>query len=54
MSDNSDMWECDEIIRRFREYLMIPSVHPDVDYGKLVINKYPNSPYYYLILYMRE
>lgn len=27
-------WENNEEIKIFREYLRIPSVHPDVDYGK--------------------
>lgn len=26
-------------IQIFREYLQIPSVHPDVDYGKNVLNQ---------------
>lgn len=29
-------WETDEVVQRFREYLRIPSVHPDVDYGDCV------------------
>lgn len=32
-------WEDNEEIQIFREYLRIPSVHPDIDYGKLRINK---------------
>lgn len=27
-------WEDNEEIKLFREYLRIPSVHPDIDYGK--------------------
>lgn len=27
-------WENNEEIKLFREYLRIPSVHPDIDYGK--------------------
>lgn len=27
-------WEINEEIQIFREYLRIPSVHPDIDYGK--------------------
>lgn len=27
-------WESNEEIQIFREYLRIPSVHPDVNYGK--------------------
>lgn len=27
-------WENNEEIKIFREYLRIPSVHPNVDYGK--------------------
>lgn len=30
-------WENNEEIKLFREYLRIPSVHPDIDYGKFVI-----------------
>ncbi|XP_059052521.1 aminoacylase-1-like [Achroia grisella] len=30
-------WMKDPVIQRFREYLKIPSVHPDVDYGDCVI-----------------
>jgi hypothetical protein len=26
-------WENNEEIQIFREYLQIPSVHPDIDYG---------------------
>lgn len=37
MGDSADSryqaWESNEEIRLFREYLKIPSVHPDVDYG---------------------
>ncbi|KAF9411737.1 hypothetical protein HW555_009528 [Spodoptera exigua] len=29
-------WDNDEVIQRFREYLRIPSVHPDIDYGDCV------------------
>lgn len=29
-------WENNEEIQIFREYLRIPSVHPNVDYGKLI------------------
>ncbi|KAJ8732962.1 hypothetical protein PYW07_015561 [Mythimna separata] len=29
-------WENDEAVQRFREYLRIPSVHPDVDYDECV------------------
>lgn len=28
-------WEENEEIKIFREYLQIPSVHPDIDYGNL-------------------
>lgn len=28
-------WEDNEEIKIFREYLRIPSVHPNVDYGEL-------------------
>lgn len=28
-------WECNQEIQRFREYLRIPTVHPNVNYGKL-------------------
>jgi hypothetical protein len=28
-------WEENEEIQIFREYLRIPSVHPNIDYGKL-------------------
>lgn len=31
-----DSWENDEAIQRFREYLRIPSVHPDVNYDECV------------------
>lgn len=27
-------WENNEEIELFREYLRIPSVHPNIDYGK--------------------
>lgn len=27
-------WELNEEIQIFREYLRIPSVHPDINYGK--------------------
>lgn len=27
-------WENNEEIKLFREYLRIPSVHPNIDYGK--------------------
>lgn len=30
-------WESNEVIERLREYLSIPSVHPDIDYGKLLV-----------------
>lgn len=30
-------WENNEEIKIFREYLRIPTVHPDVDYSKLPI-----------------
>lgn len=37
MGDSADSryqaWESNEEIKLFREYLKIPSVHPDVDYG---------------------
>lgn len=40
-------WDSNEEIQIFREYLRIPSVHPDIDYGMLnssslseKINKY--------------
>lgn len=29
------LWEDNEEIKIFREYLQIPSVHPNVDYGEL-------------------
>lgn len=29
-------WENNEEIKLFREYLRIPSVHPDIDYGKCI------------------
>lgn len=29
-------WESNEEIQIFREYLRIPSVQPDVDYGKII------------------
>ncbi|XP_035428662.2 aminoacylase-1-like [Spodoptera frugiperda] len=29
-------WDNDEVIQRFREYLRIPSVHPDIDYDDCV------------------
>uniref|UniRef100_A0A2A4JVA2 N-acyl-aliphatic-L-amino acid amidohydrolase n=1 Tax=Heliothis virescens TaxID=7102 RepID=A0A2A4JVA2_HELVI len=29
-------WDDDEVVQRFREYLKIPSVHPDIDYGDCV------------------
>ncbi|CAB3243377.1 unnamed protein product [Arctia plantaginis] len=32
----SNQWDNDETVQRFREYLRIPSVHPDVDYSKCV------------------
>lgn len=31
-------WSTNEEIRIFQEYLRIPSVHPDVDYGKNVLS----------------
>lgn len=31
-------WENNEEIKIFREYLRIPSVHPNVDYGKTDFN----------------
>lgn len=30
----SSKWDDNEEIKIFREYLRIPSVHPDIDYGK--------------------
>lgn len=30
-------WENNEEIKIFREYLRIPSVHPNIDYSKLLI-----------------
>jgi hypothetical protein len=30
----SNIWENNEEIEIFREYLRIPTVHPDIDYGK--------------------
>lgn len=30
----SEQWENNESIKLLREYLQIPSVHPDVDYGE--------------------
>lgn len=30
----SSPWHGDEEIRLFREYLRIPTVHPDIDYGE--------------------
>lgn len=38
----STQWENNEEIKIFREYLQIPSVHPDIDYGK-VKYKYINT-----------
>lgn len=32
-------WENNEEIEIFRKYLRIPSVHPDVDYGKWEFHK---------------
>lgn len=29
-------WENNEEIKIFREYLRIPSVHPNIDYGKFL------------------
>jgi len=31
---SSGKWENNEEIKIFREYLRIPSVHPDIDYSK--------------------
>lgn len=31
----SSPWYGNEEIRIFREYLRIPTVHPDIDYGKI-------------------
>lgn len=31
---NKNAWENNEEIAIFREYLQIPSVHPNVNYGK--------------------
>lgn len=31
-------WENNEEIKIFREYLRIPSVHPNIDYGKSIQN----------------
>lgn len=30
----STKWDDNEVVQRFREYLRIPSVHPDPDYSK--------------------
>ncbi|XP_031769516.1 aminoacylase-1-like isoform X2 [Galleria mellonella] len=30
-------WVNDPVVQRFREYLKIPSVHPDIDYGDCVV-----------------
>lgn len=32
----STKWDSDEVIQRFREYLRIPSVHPDINYNDCV------------------
>lgn len=32
-------WENNEEIQIFREYLKIPSVHPNIDYGKQLDSK---------------
>lgn len=40
-------WDSNEEIKHFREYLRIPSVHPNIDYGKL--HTYINI-YVYIIL----
>ena len=31
----TNIWTDNAEIKIFREYLQIPSVHPDIDYGKL-------------------
>lgn len=36
-------WENNEEIKLFREYLRIPSVHPDIDYGKFFILIYKKN-----------
>ena len=36
ISDKTD-WETNKEIQIFREYLRIPSVHPNVDYGKFYL-----------------
>lgn len=36
-------WEMDEEIQIFREYLRIPSVHPDINYGEKVFAKFRKS-----------
>jgi len=33
-----EKWENNEEIQIFREYLRIPTVHPDVDYSKVEFN----------------
>lgn len=30
-------WESNSEIQRFREYLRIKTVHPNVNYGKLIV-----------------
>lgn len=32
----SSVWENNEEIKIFREYLRIPSVHPNIDYGNFL------------------
>lgn len=34
---SSEKWENNEEIKIFREYLRIPTVHPDVDYSEDLI-----------------
>lgn len=34
----SSPWYGDEEIRIFREYLQIPTVHPNINYGKLLFH----------------
>lgn len=38
-ANNVSTWSTNEDINAFREYLRIPSVHPNVDYGKKWNNK---------------
>jgi len=38
-------WENNEEIQIFREYLQIPTVHPNVDYGKFHPNEISNGKF---------